>query len=102
MLAVKTRYDVSQLAQIPVLLYESGNCIDSSFFILQDSSNRFAIKGKTARTRVYKNHLKMVKYVGLTQDRAKGIIKMDSPKTLGTRVSCKTGRGLGGQGARQT
>ena len=25
------------------------------------SSNRFAIKGKTAQTRVYKNHLKMVK-----------------------------------------
>ena len=28
---------------------------------LSYSSNRFAIKGKTARTRVYKNHLKMVK-----------------------------------------
>jgi hypothetical protein len=33
-------------------------------------------------------------------DRAKGIIKKDSPKILGTRVSCKTGRGLGGQRAR--
>ena len=31
----------------------------------------------------------------------KALSKNDSPKTLGTRVSCKTGTGLGGLRARQ-
>ena len=31
----------------------------------------------------------------------KALSRKDSPKTLGTRVSCKTGTGLGGQMARQ-
>ena len=31
----------------------------------------------------------------------KPLSKMNSTKTLGTRVSCKTGTGLGGQRARQ-
>ena len=36
----------------------------------------------------------------MTQDGAKNgrFTKKDHPKTLGTRVSCKTGTGLGGQG----
>ena len=52
--------------------------------------------------RVYKNHFKMVKGcridIGLCK---KALSRNDSPKTLGTRVSCKTGTGLGGQRARQ-
>ena len=47
--------------------------------------------------RVYKSHLKMVQ--GCTINT--GPCKKDSPKTLGTRVSCKTGTGLDGQRARQ-
>ena len=66
------------------------------------SSNRFAIKGKTARTRVYKNHFKMVEGCRIDTGWCKrALSKNDSPKTLGTRVSCKTGTGLRGQKARQ-
>ena len=44
------------------------------------SSNRFAIKGKTARTRVYKNHLKMVKGCRIdTGSCKKPLSKKDSP-----------------------
>ena len=42
--------------------------------------------------------------VRLTQDSAKRPYQkrwIPAPKTLGTRVSCKTGVGLDGQGARQ-
>ena len=38
--------------------------------------------------------------MGLTQDFAKRLYQKDSPKTLGRRVSCETGTGLGGQRAR--
>ena len=49
--------------------------------------------------RVYKNHLKMVKGCRIdTGSCKKPSSKKDSPKTLGTRVSCKTGRGLGEPG----
>jgi hypothetical protein len=44
-------------------------------------------------TRVYKKHLKRVKGCGIdTGLCAKALSKKDSPKTLGTRVSCKTNR----------
>ena len=53
-------------------------------------------------TRVYKNHLKMVQGCRIdTGSCKKPLSKKDSPKTLGTRLSCKTGTGLGGQRARQ-
>ena len=52
--------------------------------------------------RVYKNHLKMVQGCRIdTGSCKKPLSKKDSPKTLGTRLSCKTGTGLGGQRARQ-
>ena len=52
--------------------------------------------------RVYKIHLKMVKGCRIdTGSCKKPLSKKDSPKTLGTRVSCKTGTGLAGQRARQ-
>ena len=52
--------------------------------------------------RVYKSHLKMVKGCRIdTGPCKKGLSKKDPPKTLGTRVSCKTGTGLDGQRARQ-
>ena len=48
------------------------------------------------------NHLKMVKGCRIdTELCKKPLSKKDSPKTLGTRVSCKTGTGLDGQRARQ-
>ena len=51
--------------------------------------------------RVHKNHLKMVKGCRIDTGLCKKqLLKKDSPKTLGTRVSCKTGTGLGGQRAR--
>ena len=51
---------------------------------------------------IYTNHLKMVKRCRIdTGSCKKPLSKKDSPKTLGTRVSCKTGTGLGGQRARQ-
>ena len=54
-------------------------------------------------TRVYKNHLKMVKGCRIDTGLCKkALSKKDPPKTLETRVSCKTGTGLGGQRARQT
>jgi hypothetical protein len=66
------------------------------------SSNRFAIKGKNAQTRVYKNHLKMVQGCRIdTGSCKKALSKKDSPKTLGTGLGCKTSTGLGGQRARQ-
>ena len=52
--------------------------------------------------RVYKNHLKMVKGCRIdTGKYKKALSKKDPPKTLGTRVSCKTGSWLDGQRARQ-
>ena len=49
------------------------------------------------------NQLKMVKGCMIdTRIVQKALLKKDSPKTLGTRVSCKSGKGLGGQRARQT
>ena len=52
--------------------------------------------------RVYKNHLKMVKECRIDTGLCKkALSKKDSPKTLGTRLSCKTGIGLGGQRARR-
>ena len=47
------------------------------------------------------NHLKMVKGCRIeTGSCKKPLSQNDYPKTLGTRVSCKTGTGLGGQRAR--
>ena len=47
------------------------------------SSNRFAIKGKTARTRVYKNHLKMVQGCRIDTGLCKKpLSKRDYPKHL--------------------
>ena len=44
------------------------------------------------------NHLKMVKGCRIdTGSCKKALSKKDSPKTLGTRLSCKTGTRLGGQ-----
>ena len=52
--------------------------------------------------RVYKNHLKMVQGCRIdTGSCKKPLSRKDSPKTLGTRLSCKTSTGLGGQRARQ-
>ena len=52
--------------------------------------------------RAYKNHLKMVKGCRIDTGLCKKpLSKKNSPKTLRTRVSCKTGTGLGGQRARQ-
>ena len=52
--------------------------------------------------KVYKNHLKMVQGCRIdTGSCKKPLSKKDSPKTLETRLSCKTGTGLGGQRARQ-
>ena len=52
-------------------------------------------------TRV-KNHFKMVKGCWIDTGLCKkALSKKDSPKTLGTRLSCKAGTGLGGQRARQ-
>ena len=51
-------------------------------------SNSFTINGKTARTRVYKKHFKMVKGCRIdTGSCKKPLSKKDSPKTLGTRLS---------------
>ena len=51
---------------------------------------------------INKNHLKMVQGCRIdTGSCKKPLSKNDSPKTLGTRLSCKTGTGLGGQRARQ-
>ena len=56
----------------------------------------------TLITRVYKNHLKMVKGCRIdTGQYDKALSKKDPPKTLGTRVSCKTGTWLDGQRTRQ-
>ena len=45
---------------------------------------------------MYKNHLKMVQGCRIdTGSCKKPLSKKDSPKTLGTRLSCKTGTGLG-------
>jgi hypothetical protein len=40
-------------------------------------------------------------HIGLTQDCAMVFSENNPPKTLGTRVNCKTGTGLGGQRARR-
>ena len=48
------------------------------------------------------NHLKMVQGCRIdTGSCKKPLSKKDSPKILRTRLSCKTGTGLGGQRARQ-
>ena len=48
------------------------------------------------------NHIKMVQGCRIdTGSCKKPLSKKDSPKALGTRLSCKTGTGLGGQRARQ-
>ena len=60
------------------------------------------LKLLTLCIRVYKNHYKMVKGCRIdTGSCKKALSKKDPPKTLGTRVSCKTGIGLDGQRARQ-
>ena len=57
---------------------------------------------RTYIIRVYKNHFKMVQGCRIdTGSCKKPLSKKDSPKTLGTRLSCKTGTGLDGQRARQ-
>ena len=58
-------------------------------------------KNKKKMKNNLKSHLKMVKGCRIdTESCEKPLSKKDSPKTLGTRVSCKSGTGLGGQRAR--
>ena len=69
---------------------------------MQTLYKQLFFKGKIAQTRVYKNHLKMVKGCRIdTGQYKKALSKKDPPKTFGTRVSCKTGTWLDGQRARQ-
>ena len=69
---------------------------------MQNLFEQMFFKGKITRTRVYKKHLKMVKGCRIdTGQYKKALSKKDPPKTLGTRVSCKTGTWLDGQRARQ-
>ena len=61
-------------------------------------SNNCFLKEKSHEQECIKTIEKWLKDIGLTQDCAKkALSKKDSPKTLGTRVSCKTGTGLDGQ-----
>ena len=81
---------------------ETFNHKGLNIYALTDSIRTTVFKGKITQTRVYKNHLKMVKGCRIdTGPCKKALSKKDRPKTLGTRVSCKTGTGLGGQRARQ-
>ena len=69
---------------------------------MQTLFEQLFFKGKIAQTRVYKNHLKMVEGCRIdTGQYKKALSKKDPPKTLGTRVSCKTGTWLDGQRTRQ-
>ena len=69
---------------------------------MQTLFEQLFFKGKIARTKVYKNHLKMVKGCRIdTEQCKKALSKEDPPKTLETRVICKTGTWLDGQRARQ-
>ena len=64
-------------------------------------SNNCFLKEKSHEQECIKTH-KMVKGCRIdTEPCKKALSKKDSPKTLGTRVSCRTGKGLGGQRARQ-
>ena len=73
-----------------------------TFFQGPPPFEQLCFKGKTAQTRVHKNHLKMVKGCRIDTGLCKkALSKKDPPKTLGIRVGCKTGTGLGGQRARQ-
>ena len=76
--------------------YSTKVCVNEWFSINFNVSNFVYLLS------MYKNHLKMVK--GCRIDKGpckKALSKKDSPKTIGTRVSCNTGTGLDGQMARQ-
>ena len=87
--------------------YKHNNNSDGSAFkpnsdMLMMSMSELGLNLPSLLLRVHKNHLKMVQGCRIdTGSCKKPLSKKDSPKTLGTRLSCKTGTGLGGQRARQ-